>query len=219
MMNQNRTSGATPAQGCTPAELSNLFPTVLLRRQMPDAPRRNARLREIVLEHEKTDPGVRHSNVGGWHSSADLWDWPEPEMQELCGFVKQAARDLTATVAPIRPGDEIRVIPYGGAWANVLREGGYNKVHNHPGAVWSAVYYVADGEPYDNLPGTGLFEFMDPRPGNIHGGKEVIRPDAGLLMMFPSWLYHYVNPHHGKRERISIAFNMTVEIKRDLPKP
>ena len=135
-------------------------------------------------------------------------------MQELCNFVKQAATDLTATVAPVQQGDAIKINPYGGAWVNLLRGGGYNKVHNHPGAVWSAVYYVTDGEPDPAVPGNGLFEFMDPRPGNIHGGKEVIRPEPGLLMMFPSWLYHYVNPHQGKSERISIAFNMNVEIQR-----
>ena len=91
---------ARPTQGCAPNELTSLFPTALLRRRLPDAERRNARLRQIVLSREKSDPGVRHSNVGGWHSSADLWEWPEPEMQELCNFVKQAATDLTATVAP-----------------------------------------------------------------------------------------------------------------------
>jgi hypothetical protein len=34
------------------------------------------------------------------------------------------------------------------------------------------------------------------------------------LMMFPAWLNHYVNPYHGDSERISIAFNLTVEICR-----
>ena len=219
MNTQMRDTGAGgAARGCAPGELSNLFPTVLLRRRMPDAAIRNVRLREIVLEHEKTDAGVGHSNVGGWHSSADLWDWPEPEMRALCDWVKLGAQDLTATVVPLQPGDDVNVMPYGGAWVNLLRDGGYNKVHNHPGAVWSAVYYVAAGEPDPSVPGNGLFEFMDPRPGNIHGGKEIIRPEAGLLMVFPAWLYHYVNPYHGKGERISIAFNMNVEVVRTAPR-
>ena len=87
-------------------------------------------------------------------------------------------------------------------------------MHNHPGAVWSAVYYVASGDPYPDQPGNGNFEFMDPRPGNLHGGKEIIRPEPGLLMIFPAWLNHYVNAYHGDGERISIAWNMTVEIVR-----
>jgi hypothetical protein len=55
---------------------------------------------------------------------------------------------------------------------------------------------------------------MDPRPGNVHGGKEVITPEPGLLIMFPGWLQHYVNAYYGDGERISIAWNLTVEIVR-----
>ena len=215
MNTQTRDVGVNKApQKCESHELSNLFPTVLLCRSMPDAKSKNRRLRKIILEREKSDPGVIQSNVGGWHSTADLWDWPNSEIQQLCAWVKRAAEDMTATVVPVEPGDQIVAEPYGGAWANVLRQGGYNKVHNHPGAVWSAVYYVASGDPYPEPPGNGNFEFMDPRPGNLHGGKEILAPVPGLLMMFPAWLNHYVNPYHGDSERISIAFNLTVEICR-----
>ena len=115
---------------------------------------------------------------------------------------------MTSTLFPIKKDDEIKVTPYGGAWVNLLRNGAYNKVHNHPGAVWSAVYYVSLGRPDKTIPDNGLIEFMDPRPGNIHGGKEKIEPEDGLLIIFPSWLYHYVNPYQGEMERISIAFNI-----------
>ena len=204
----------TTRRGCAKGELSHLFPTMLLSRRMPGAEAKNARLREIVLEREKTDPGLARSTRGGWHSSADLWDWPEPEIRSLCDWVVRAAEDYTASVAPVRHDDVIKVSPYGGAWVNLLRDGGYNKVHNHPGAVWSAVYYVSVGELDPEPGGNGDFEFMDPRPGNIHGSKKIIKPEAGLLIMFPSWLHHYVNPYRGGGERISIAFNMKIDILR-----
>jgi hypothetical protein len=31
---------------------------------------------------------------------------------------------------------------------------------------------------------------------------------AGLMVLFPGWLIHHVHPFIGKRERISIAFNI-----------
>ena len=34
----------------------------------------------------------------------------------------------------------------------------------------------------------------------------------GLLLMFPSWLNHFVNPFMGGGERISIAFNLDAEV-------
>lgn len=129
-------------------------------------------------------------------------------------MTRHAAADLTASLVRIRPDDRVDIKPYGGAWANVLRNGGYNRVHNHPGAVWSAVYYVATGEPFPEPHGNGNIEFMDPRPGNIHGGKQIFTPEEGQLLIFPAWRYHYVNPFYGKGERISIAWNMEARILR-----
>jgi hypothetical protein len=37
-----------------------------------------------------------------------------------------------------------------------------------------------------------------------------IRPAAGLLVLFPSWLRHSVRPHHGDRERVSVAINLSL---------
>ena len=32
-------------------------------------------------------------------------------------------------------------------------------------------------------------------------------PDAGLLVLFPSWMEHFVEPHDNDEPRISISFN------------
>ena len=41
-----------------------------------------------------------------------------------------------------------------------------------------------------------------------HSGQRiVIRPVPGLLVLFPSWLYHFVHPSTADTPRISIAFN------------
>lgn len=48
-------------------------------------------------------------------------------------------------------------------------------------------------------------------PDGLSGGAtEMMQPKAGRLVMFPSWLLHQVRPYRGSRERISIAFNLTV---------
>jgi uncharacterized protein (TIGR02466 family) len=61
----------------------------------------------------------------------------------------------------------------------------------------------------------GTLEFYDPRPftemvevpGNPYGQRIIIRPQPGLLVLFPSWLYHFVHPTESDSPRISIAFN------------
>jgi hypothetical protein len=45
-------------------------------------------------------------------------------------------------------------------------------------------------------------------PGNKFGQRVIFRPEAGMMVVFPSWLYHFVNPYFGDGERISIAFNV-----------
>jgi hypothetical protein len=49
---------------------------------------------------------------------------------------------------------------------------------------------------------------MVPAPGNPCGQRVIFRAEAGTMILFPSWMYHFVNAFHGPGERISIAFNM-----------
>lgn len=195
-------------------ELRAIFPTTIMRRHLAGVAPLNDRLRDIVLAREARDPGIVASNVDGWHSGADLMDWDYPEIRLLTRAFLDAGVDMTRASLPPDLDGDIHTEFYGGCWANVLRDGGYNKIHNHPGAVWSGCYYVSTGEPDpDPVHGcNGCIEFQDPRPGNIHGGKEAVQPEAGLMLMFPSWINHYVNPFKGKGERISIAFNLDVEV-------
>jgi uncharacterized protein (TIGR02466 family) len=153
---------------------------------------------------------------GGWHSHADFLDWDFPEIGSLAAEFMSAGRDFTSTLIPPGTEGELKVSFYGGSWANVLRKGDYNKIHNHPGALWSGCYYVSVGQPEPEPAFNGWIEFQDPRPGNIHGGKERIEPAEGMLLLFPGWLNHYVNPFSGSGERISIAFNFDAEF---VPRP
>ncbi len=71
-----------------------------------------------------------------------------------------------------------------------------------------------------DLPLSGLLEFLDPRPlvemvlapGHPFGRPLRIQPEAGLMVVFPSWLYHLVHPYTGDGARISIAFNAPIQV-------
>ena len=60
-----------------------------------------------------------------------------------------------------------------------------------------------------------MLEFLDPRagvemvtaPGDPYGEPIRIRPETGLMVIFPSWLYHWVHPYAGEASRIAISFN------------
>ncbi len=200
-----------------PGNVLLTFATPILQRVFDNSAELNAGLTRIVLEREKTIPSAGRSNVGGWHSKDDLFDWPYPEIAKLRSWVGEAVGEITNIDLDGRIDGNRAVRMDGGAWVNLCRDGGYNKIHNHPGCSWSGVYYVSTGiEDPEAPPDAGKIEFLDPRMGatetGINGPDAVpklrIEPRAGLMVVFPSWLYHYVNPYRGTGERISIAFNI-----------
>jgi uncharacterized protein (TIGR02466 family) len=193
-----------------------MWPTPVFSRVWPGTKDYNTRLRQIILEHEKNNPGVPKSVVGGWHSREDFMAWPHPEIAQLREWISEATEELmTVTSGAAKEDFAAAEIS---AWANVLRRGAYHRNHTHPGCYWSGVYYVAVGGSGAKWEHSGAIELSDPRgavemvalPGNPFGQRLTIDPEPGLMLMFPSWLRHAVHPFMGKGERITVAFNLAV---------
>jgi uncharacterized protein (TIGR02466 family) len=190
------------------------FGTPIMTYQWPESENHNAGLIDAIHANKAKSQGMTRSNAGGWHSDVDLMTWPSPEMKVLQDRIFTMTRTITqATMqAPGGRTFDFKI----SAWANINTHGSYNRVHNHPNATWSGVYYVANGELEDGWPENGKLELVDPRVGidMIHlegtfmGGRTLIDPKPGLMIMFPSWLQHFVHPFYGEGERISIAFNI-----------
>ena len=196
--------------------IENLWATPLFRQVVADGESFNRAFRTFVLEKMANEVGINKSNVGGWHSEEDLLSWPLPEISQLQLWIMKAVQaTMAACASPTTPLSDVgfRCV----AWANVSRRGDFHRPHNHPNSSWSGVYYVAVGDAVDDDQ-KGLIEFVDPRtgintfdwPGNPFDRRVSIAPEPGLLLVFPSWLQHYVLPFEGNSERISIAFNLTV---------
>ncbi len=207
-----------------PPELSvlKLFPTPVLIATMPDAEALNAELRSIILAREKVSESVERSNRGGWQSSWDLHQWGGAPIQQVLEFARAIVDDATVD----RTGKRDKLAWRINCWANVNRTGHGNQFHTHPGALWSAGYYVDDGGISEDRTLGGEFEIADPRgvapvmyaprltfPGSDGlslGESQRLTPHAGAMIVFPSWLQHGVCPYRGTRERISIAINFSV---------
>ena len=193
------------------------FVTPMLLRRWPESAELNRRLRELILENERQDAGMNRSNVGGWHSKDDFFRWKDPAIAELAERVAAGTQEITRQVcgeAIKGRGADMSI----SGWANVSRDRAYNSLHNHLRYTWSGVYYVTLGESDPAVRDSGAIEFLDPRigidstllPGAAFGPFLRLQPEPGLMLMFPSWLQHWVHPFHGTGERISIAFNVTL---------
>jgi uncharacterized protein (TIGR02466 family) len=204
-------------------KINKLFATPVASLQHPDFERLNAELRATILARETAHPSTDHSNEGGWQSTDDFSQWSGAAGAELLGFAQELANQLSAVNSPEHGLIEAKLTWTCAAWANINRSGHGNGVHGHPGAYWSAVYWVDDGGRGEDASLGGELEFVDPRgvmPTMLYpalrmriegcltaGFMSKMAPTAGTMVMFPSWLLHSVKPHRGDRARISIAFN------------
>ena len=193
---------------------NNVFATPLLTDTWAEAERINPQLRENVLAHERTHSGLTKSNQGGWHSEVGLLDFCGTAGHELIDYLCELADEATTRVARGN-GETPRRLKWSlSAWANVSRNGDFNKVHVHPNSTWSGTYYVDAGDPTDQENGTPI-QLFDPCQGRSMAFAQItpssvyIKPRAGLIILFPSYVPHMVFPHSGKGERISIAFNLS----------
>jgi uncharacterized protein (TIGR02466 family) len=197
-------------------EVTAAFPTPLGRLWVPDAEVMNQSLRVLILQQEAKYQSLGRSNIGGWHSQTDLLDLPDPAVAALSTWIGWAVNKMIEATAGR---DGFKGTLRTSAWASICRAGAYHAPHSHPDSAWSGVYYVDAGSLNKDRPLSGMLEFLDPRagveavtaPGDPYGEPLRVRPEAGLLVLFPSWLYHWVHPYTGQEPRISVSFNVSRE--------
>lgn len=196
--------------------IESLFPTPLFSYVFKNVERLNAELRDIILERERTTTSARKSNVGGWQSDVDFLSWGEPAVTTLGNYLSSAVEAATKQLPLVAPKLQIGFELV--AWAAVNRKGNYNTSHVHPMSTWSGVYYVDAGDEPQNGFGAAL-EFEHPVQAMVMNffpgllpSTLCVRPQAGLVVLFPSSLVHNVRVYQGERPRICVPFNAHTHI-------
>lgn len=196
------------------------FPTYIYFKDLPDREALNSQLLEAIAQlRTENVEGMHRSNVkqaGAWHSDDDLNR--RPEFERLVAEVSLSAQQVFDDLG-YDPAWEPRV---DNMWANVSPRHAFNRMHIHPGVIWSGVYYV------QTPPGSGRIYFSDPRvqaqmlrPRISDDGRKradnwsevYYEPIAGRMILFPAWLLHEVEPNLSQEagdagHRISISFNL-----------
>jgi uncharacterized protein (TIGR02466 family) len=206
-------SQPAPQVGLTP---ETWFGAPVWSREIIDHESLNAHLLAAVEKLEAETPSIHRSNVGGWHSAGDLQR--HENFMPLRRIVERVAIGCAHHLGfDFEKADLI----FQGMWANRNGPGHYNKSHVHPNAILSGTYYVKVP------PMSGNIEFYDPvrertmtgypvRPGAESARKKLeYKCRDGLLLIFPSWLSHSVQPNQSNDMRVSIAFNIEVAPKRN----
>ena len=183
------------------------FPTIIYVKDLPNANELNSYLQKHIVEWSNQDKGIEKTNVNGWHSQTDMNHKKEyePLIKELFTMQNEIIQEERLNMEP----------KLGNMWANINPPGGHNQSHLHPNALFSGAYYIK--APLNS----GRLQLMDPRPGvqqcmpprkKVKLPRELWREtyyDAvpGRIIMFPSWLWHKVEPNKSNDIRISVSFN------------
>jgi uncharacterized protein (TIGR02466 family) len=192
-----------------------LFPSPLRGYDIPDAARLNAALLAVIAERRQTEPGQKVSNEFGWHSGNDLFARPEAPFRTLAAHITAT---LIALIRETVPAFDLALHDVEGeGWVNVNGKGAFNTPHAHGEYLWSGCYYVS--LPDASSHSSGMIEFIENRqvrglPADleapIFSSKFQLRPRSGMMLIFPSYLQHWVYPNQEDAERVSIAFNAKV---------
>ena len=189
--------------------IEKFFPTFVYGK---DVQLDNNKLAQDIINWSNQDKGVQKTNYKGWHSTTDMANKPEysPLITELFRMQKE-----------IYDNEHLdRNAFLGNMWANINPPGSMNQPHVHPNALFSGVYYVKSGN-HDS--GDTVFEnpvkstYID--RGNLfldHMHTLRIKPQDGLLVIFPSYLSHYQAIYKGTEDRIVVAFNASIDKREEV---
>ena len=100
-------------------------------------------------------------------------------------------------------------------WVNFLEPGDFQANHIHNNGWLSGVYYLDEPKIEKNKSHAGWIEFN--RSGynlpHFGGEKEIksIKPEVGMFIFFPSYIWHGTIPYTAAYTRGSISFDITIK--------
>jgi uncharacterized protein (TIGR02466 family) len=175
----------------------------------------NEALAGYVRSHPtlRADP-INNATRFGKHTENLLIDasGPIPALAELvdeavADYLRTLPRDASHPYLAHRPSEFKYTM-----WSVVMDSQGHQLAHMHPDGWVSGVYYVELPENLHTATDTqeGWIEFGRPLPelmGTFEPKVRVIRPEEGMIVLFPSYFYHQTIPFESAEQRICIAFD------------
>ena len=150
---------------------------------------------------------------GGTETTQDLTRSGDPAIQALFGAfaapIERYLQHIGRGTDPLRRrnGGGWR---FNGSWSVRLRDRGFHTSHVHPrGWISSACYVELPGCMTEGRTDEGILSFG--QPGIITSPplepEHAVRPEPGMLVLFPSYCWHGTVPFTSPQPRLTVAFD------------
>ena len=191
-------------------EVLELFPIPVYTAAMP------AELSTIIpfLDAQAPNTGSDVANYGERSSNSYILN--EPECIEVRKYVLEHVKEFAENVLLY----DYKTWELSQSWVSRKQPGQHHTMHTHPNSLISGVFYY--GEPTEETPAIKFHKMV----GGINQQviQPAVKPDKrsskfawkefgvnfapGLLLLFPSYLFHSVPINNTKVVRSSVAFNV-----------
>ena len=179
-----------------------IFPTPLIKVKL------NEDLNELKEFSKTLSAKVNLSNVGGKNSGQV--DFKKKPLISLSDKITKIANDNFVEDLALD-----RNLNIENMWFNINGHKAYNTEHLHMHFLVSGVFYVDVQKNSGDLilhrnSWAHCFTVTDnSKSYNLFtSSTKSITPENNMLILFPSWLVHSVNPNLSNEKRISIAFDL-----------
>ena len=189
------------------------FSTPIWTSKIDNYEKLNLEMIDYITDLQTNNPeGILKSNFKGWHSKDFDMKKEQPKK-----FIEAIKKNINTALNDMNWDLERQVVKIKSLWAIINEKDAWNQKHHHSNSDLSAAYYVAAHE------NCGDIVFYDPRPAPVHNHPiskypnklnatvNSIKPEPGMLVLFPSYLEHSVNPNLSDKKRIVISFNLSLE--------
>jgi uncharacterized protein (TIGR02466 family) len=139
------------------------------------------------------------------------------ECKDLRNFILSNAKDFVNDVMGYQVSGLVDVL----SWVSYKKQDENHAPHNHPNSFISGVYYYTDvpietplifGKKVGALMTYELLLHKDPKHANEFSSDHyVFRPKKGDILLFPSFVTHFVPPNPHPEVRTSLSFNLMPE--------
>jgi tetratricopeptide (TPR) repeat protein len=153
----------------------------------------------------------------GTETTQDLSRNPDPAIQALfksfAAPIGEYLRRMGEGSDPLRRRNQGRW-RFNGSWSVRLRASGHHRSHVHPrGWISSACYVALPDCMNDAHTDQGILTFGQPsmRTSPALSPEYSVRPNVGMLVLFPSYFWHGTVPFTSDQPRLTVAFDAVPE--------